>query len=94
MLCEVPAKGAGFLGLRDKVHKRRAVEPEVHSLDDQVVNGGEVAFEPSQPITRGANGAAALQLAAQAHTLGVDLDRETVSLLQRVMEGQVRARLA
>ncbi len=36
----------------------------------------------------------ALQLAAQARTLGVDLDAETVSLLQRVMEGQVRARLA
>jgi LysM repeat protein len=35
----------------------------------------------------------ALQLAAQARTLGVDLDPETVSLLQRVMEGQVRARL-
>jgi LysM repeat protein len=36
----------------------------------------------------------ALQLAAQARTLGVDLDPETVSLLQRVVEGQVRARLA
>jgi LysM repeat protein len=36
----------------------------------------------------------ALQLAAQARTLGVDLDPETVSLLQRIMEGQVRARLA
>ena len=36
----------------------------------------------------------ALQLAAQARTLGVDLDPGTVSLLQRVMEGQVRARLA
>ena len=35
-----------------------------------------------------------LQLAAQARTLGVDLDEETVSLLQRVMEGRVRARLA
>jgi LysM repeat protein len=35
-----------------------------------------------------------LQLAAQARTLGVDLDPQTVSLLQRVMEGQVRARLA
>jgi hypothetical protein len=35
-----------------------------------------------------------LQLATQARTLGVDLDQETVSLLQRVMEGQVRARLA
>jgi hypothetical protein len=35
-----------------------------------------------------------LQLAAQARALGVDLDPETVSLLQRVMEGQVRARLA
>jgi hypothetical protein len=35
-----------------------------------------------------------LQLAAQARTLGVDLDPETVSLLQQVMEGQVRARLA
>ena len=36
----------------------------------------------------------ALQLAAQARTLGVDLDPDTVSLLQRVIEGQVRARLA
>lgn len=36
----------------------------------------------------------ALQLAAQARTLGVDLDPETVALLQRVMEGRVRARLA
>jgi hypothetical protein len=35
-----------------------------------------------------------LQLAAQARTLGVDLDDETVMLLQRVMEGQARARLA
>jgi hypothetical protein len=35
-----------------------------------------------------------LQLAAQARALGVDLDPRTVSLLQRVMEGQVRARLA
>ena len=35
-----------------------------------------------------------LQLAAQARTLGVDLDAETVALLQRVMEGRVRARLA
>jgi hypothetical protein len=35
-----------------------------------------------------------LQLAAHARTLGVDLDPETVSLLQQVMEGQVRARLA
>jgi hypothetical protein len=35
-----------------------------------------------------------LQLAAQSRALGVDLDPETVSLLQRVMEGQVRARLA
>jgi len=35
-----------------------------------------------------------LQLAAQARALGVDLDPKTVSLLQRVMEGQVRARLA
>ena len=35
-----------------------------------------------------------LQLAAQARILGVDLDPETVALLQRVMEGQVRARLA
>jgi hypothetical protein len=35
-----------------------------------------------------------LQLAAQARALGVDLDPETVALLQRVMEGQVRARLA
>jgi hypothetical protein len=37
VLCEVPAKGAGFLGLRDKVRKRRAVEPEVHSLTAQKV---------------------------------------------------------
>jgi LysM domain len=36
----------------------------------------------------------ALQLAAQARAIGVDLDPETVSLLQRIMEGQVRARLA
>ena len=35
-----------------------------------------------------------LQLAAQARTLGVDLNDETVMLLQQVMEGQVRARLA
>jgi hypothetical protein len=35
-----------------------------------------------------------LQLAAQARLLGVDLDPETVALLQRVMEGRVRARLA
>jgi LysM domain len=35
-----------------------------------------------------------LQLAAQARMLGVDLDPQTISLLQRVMEGQVRARLA
>jgi hypothetical protein len=35
-----------------------------------------------------------LQLAAQARTLGIDLNPETVALLQRVMEGQVRARLA
>ena len=35
-----------------------------------------------------------LQLAAQARTLGTDLTPETVALLQRVMEGQVRARLA
>ncbi len=35
-----------------------------------------------------------LQLAAQARNLGVDLDPETVTLLQRVMEGRVRARLA
>ena len=35
-----------------------------------------------------------LQLAAQARRLGVDLDPQTVSLLQSVMEGQVRARLA
>lgn len=35
-----------------------------------------------------------LQLAAHARTLGVDLDPATVSLLQQVMEGQVRARLA
>jgi hypothetical protein len=35
-----------------------------------------------------------LQLAAQARRLGVDLDPATVTLLQEVMEGQVRARLA
>ena len=35
-----------------------------------------------------------LQLAAQARRLGVDLDPETVTLLQQVMEGRVRARLA
>jgi hypothetical protein len=35
-----------------------------------------------------------LQLAAQARTLGVDLNEETVLLLQQVVEGQVRARLA
>jgi hypothetical protein len=35
-----------------------------------------------------------LQLAAQSRSLGVDLDPETVELLQQVMEGQVRARMA
>jgi nucleoid-associated protein YgaU len=35
-----------------------------------------------------------LQVAAQARALGVDLDPETVVLLQEVMEGRVRARLA
>jgi hypothetical protein len=35
-----------------------------------------------------------LQVAAQARTLGVDLEQETVELLQQVMEGRVRARLA
>ena len=35
-----------------------------------------------------------LQVAAQARSLGVDLDHETVILLQEVMEGQVRARMA
>ena len=35
-----------------------------------------------------------LQLAAQARSLGVDLDPATVRLLQEVMEGRVRARLA
>jgi hypothetical protein len=35
-----------------------------------------------------------LQLATHARTLGVDLHPDTVTLLQRVMEGQVRARLA
>jgi hypothetical protein len=35
-----------------------------------------------------------LQVAAQARTLGVDLEPETVILLQEVMEGRVRARLA
>jgi hypothetical protein len=34
------------------------------------------------------------QLAAQARTLGVDLDPETVTLLQQVVEGRVRARLS
>ncbi len=36
----------------------------------------------------------ALQLAAQARSLGVDLDPHTVAVLQQAMEGQVRARLA
>ena len=35
-----------------------------------------------------------LQLAAQARRLGVDLDPATVVLLQEVMEGRVRARMA
>ena len=35
-----------------------------------------------------------LQLAAQSRALGVDLDPATVTLLQEVMEGRVRARLA
>ncbi len=35
-----------------------------------------------------------LQLAAQARSLGVDLETETVIVLQEVMEGRVRARLA
>jgi hypothetical protein len=35
-----------------------------------------------------------LQLAAQARSLGVDLDSATVVLLQEVMEGRVRARMA
>jgi len=35
-----------------------------------------------------------LQVAAQARNLGIDLDPETVMLLQEVMEGQVRARMA
>jgi hypothetical protein len=35
----------------------------------------------------------ALRLAAQARNLGVDLDPETVTLLQCVIEGRVRARL-
>lgn len=35
-----------------------------------------------------------LQLAAQARRLGVDLDEQTVVLLQEVMEGRVRARMA
>jgi len=35
-----------------------------------------------------------LQLARQSRTLGVDLDPETVDLLQQVVEGRVRARLA
>jgi nucleoid-associated protein YgaU len=36
----------------------------------------------------------ALQLAAQSRALGVDLDASTVVLLQQVMEGRVRARMA
>lgn len=36
----------------------------------------------------------ALQLAGHARQLGVDLDPDTVRVLQQVMEGQVRARLA
>ncbi len=35
-----------------------------------------------------------LQLAAQARSLGIDLDPSTVILLQQVMEGRVRARMA
>ena len=35
-----------------------------------------------------------LQVAAHARNLGLDLDPETVMLLQEVMEGQVRARMA
>jgi len=35
-----------------------------------------------------------LQLAAQARALGMDLEPETVTLLQEVMEGRVRARIA
>ena len=35
-----------------------------------------------------------LQLAAQARSLGLDLDPATVDLIQEVMEGRVRARLA
>jgi hypothetical protein len=35
-----------------------------------------------------------LQLARQARTLGLDLEPETVDLIQEVMEGRVRARLA
>ena len=35
-----------------------------------------------------------LQLAQQARALGVDLDADTVDLIQEVMEGRVRARLA
>jgi LysM repeat protein len=35
-----------------------------------------------------------LQVAAHARNLGIDLDPETVMLLQEVMEGQVRARMA
>ena len=35
-----------------------------------------------------------LQVAAHARNLDVDLDPETVMLLQEVMEGQVRARMA
>lgn len=35
-----------------------------------------------------------LQLAAQARSLGIDLDVETVVLLQEVMEGRARARMA
>ena len=36
----------------------------------------------------------ALQLAGHARTLGIDLDPETVQVLQQVMEGQIRARMA
>ena len=46
------------------------------------------------PATRAETERLTLQLAAQARHLGVDLDPETVTVLQQVMEGRVRARLA
>ena len=43
---------------------------------------------------RGRDRAPRAPVGGAGRTLGVDLDPETVTLLQRVMEGQVRARLA